>query len=106
MKRLVLSSFLLAASYRDKYGPLGTIAVLAGRQQGEVAVVEVWAASCRAFSRRIEHRCLERLFDRFGADAIWIRGVDDATGLPQLASDLLERRRAGELKPRIPSTPL
>jgi len=43
---------------------------------------------------------------RFGADAIWIRGVDDATGLPQLASDLLERRRAGELKPRIPSTPL
>jgi CheY-like chemotaxis protein len=43
---------------------------------------------------------------RFGADAIWIRGVDDATGLPQLAEELLEKRRAGKLKPRVPSTPL
>jgi hypothetical protein len=43
---------------------------------------------------------------RFGADAIWIRGVDDATGLPQLAEELLEKRRAGKLKPRAPSTPL
>ncbi len=43
---------------------------------------------------------------RFGADGIWIRGVDDATGLPQLAEDLLQKRRAGQLKPRIPSTPL
>lgn len=43
---------------------------------------------------------------RFGADATWIRGVDDATGLPQLAEQLLEKRRAGQLKPRVPSTPL
>ncbi len=43
---------------------------------------------------------------RFAADGIWIRGVDDATGLPQLAVDLLEKRRAGQLKPRIPATPL
>lgn len=43
---------------------------------------------------------------RFGADGIWIRGVDDATGLPQLAEDLLVKRRAGQLKPRIPATPL
>lgn len=43
---------------------------------------------------------------RFGADGIWIRGVDDATALPRLAGDLLERRRDGTLKPRIPSTPL
>jgi DNA-binding response OmpR family regulator len=43
---------------------------------------------------------------RFGADGIWIRGVDDAAGLPRLAGDLLDRRRAGTLKPRIPSTPL
>ena len=43
---------------------------------------------------------------RFGADNVWIRGVDDAAGLPQLAGDLLELRREGKLKPRVPSTPL
>lgn len=43
---------------------------------------------------------------RFGADGIWIRGVDDATALPRLAGDLLAKRREGTLKPRIPSTPL
>ncbi|HEV2012874.1 MAG TPA: hypothetical protein VGR77_03190 [Candidatus Dormibacteraeota bacterium] len=43
---------------------------------------------------------------RFGADGVWIRGVDDAAGLPQLAGDLLRQRREGKLKPRVPSTPL
>jgi DNA-binding NtrC family response regulator len=43
---------------------------------------------------------------RFGADNVWIRGVDDAAGLPQLAGDLLQQRREGKLKPRLPSTPL
>jgi CheY-like chemotaxis protein len=43
---------------------------------------------------------------RFGADSVWIRGVDDAAGLPQLAGDLLLQRREGKLKPRVPSTPL
>ncbi|HSO93079.1 MAG TPA: hypothetical protein VLS53_01240 [Candidatus Dormibacteraeota bacterium] len=43
---------------------------------------------------------------RFGADGIWIRGVDDAAALPGLAGDLLARRRDGTLKSRIPSTPL
>src|SRR5438552_18757043 len=43
---------------------------------------------------------------RFGADNVWIRGVDDAAGLPQLAGDLLQQRRDGKLKPRAPSTPL
>jgi DNA-binding NtrC family response regulator len=43
---------------------------------------------------------------RFGADNVWIRGVDDAAGLPQLAGDLLDQRREGKLKPRVPSTPL
>ena len=41
---------------------------------------------------------------RFGADSVWIRGVDDAAGLPQLAGDLLQQRREGKLKPRVPST--
>jgi len=43
---------------------------------------------------------------RFGADGIWIRGVDDAAGLPRVAGDLLAKRKEGGLKPRTPSTPL
>ncbi|HVS08173.1 MAG TPA: hypothetical protein VHK65_18655 [Candidatus Dormibacteraeota bacterium] len=43
---------------------------------------------------------------KFGADGIWVRGVDDAASLPRLAGDLLQQRREGKLKPRAPSTPL
>ncbi len=43
---------------------------------------------------------------RFGADSVWVRGVDDAAALPRLVGDLLEQRRDGKLKPRVPSTPL
>ena len=43
---------------------------------------------------------------KFGADGIWVRGVDDASGLPRLAGDLIQQRREGKLKTRIPSTPL
>jgi hypothetical protein len=43
---------------------------------------------------------------RFGADGVWVRGVDDAAALPRLAGDLLQQRREGKLKPRVPSTPL
>ena len=43
---------------------------------------------------------------RFGADSVWIRGVDDAAALPQLIADLLEQRREGKLKPKTPVTPL
>src|ERR1700737_2753584 len=43
---------------------------------------------------------------RFGADGIWIRGVDDAAALPQLIADLVEQRRAGKLKPKTPAPPL
>lgn len=43
---------------------------------------------------------------KFGADGVWIRGVDDAAALPQLVADLLEQRREGKLKPKTPSTPL
>src|SRR2546422_8377527 len=43
---------------------------------------------------------------RFGADAIWVRGVDDAATLPGLVSDLVEQRREGKLKPKTTLTPL
>ena len=43
---------------------------------------------------------------KFGADSVWIRGIDDAAALPQLIGDLLQQRREGKLKPRVASTPL
>jgi hypothetical protein len=43
---------------------------------------------------------------KFGADGVWVRGVDDAAALPRLVADLLDQRREGKLKPRVPSTPL
>jgi predicted enzyme involved in methoxymalonyl-ACP biosynthesis len=60
----------LIASYRDKYGPLGKIAVLAGQKVDRALRVNVWVMSCRAFSRRIEHRCLQELFERYNVEAI------------------------------------
>jgi FkbH-like protein len=63
-------TFLLSVTYRDKYGPLGKIAVIAGRVQGRTVLIEHWVMSCRAFSRRIEHRSLEELLHCVGADKI------------------------------------
>jgi FkbH-like protein len=56
-------SFVLAASYTDRYGPLGTIAVAAGSRANGVLNVQHWVLSCRAFSRRIEDHMLQMLFD-------------------------------------------
>jgi FkbH-like protein len=63
-------TFLVVADYRDKYGPLGKIAVLTGRQEGKTLRVEAWAMSCRAFARRIEHACLAHLFQEFQPDEV------------------------------------
>jgi FkbH-like protein len=52
------------ASYGDKFGPLGKIAVLAGRHAGNRLEVDWWVMSCRAFSRRIEYALLDYLFSR------------------------------------------
>ena len=43
---------------------------------------------------------------KFGADSVWVRGVDDAAAMPQLVGELLEQRHEGKLKPRVPTTPL
>jgi FkbH-like protein len=61
-------SVLMVVSYRDKFGPLGKIAVLTGRvldQGHQTLTVDQWVMSCRAFSRRIEHQCLAILFEVF-----------------------------------------
>jgi FkbH-like protein len=77
-------TFLLTVSYRDKFGALGKIAVLSGRRTNGDVRVEYWVISCRAFSRRIEHRCLQVLFDRFG--------------VPTLTFDFLPTPRNGPLR--------
>jgi FkbH-like protein len=59
------NAFLLTATYKDRFGPLGKIAVLAGRADGSRILVESWVMSCRAFARRIEHQCVKRLFETF-----------------------------------------
>lgn len=63
-------AFLLVVSYRDKYGPLGKIAVIAGRSLHRKLQIDTWVMSCRAFSRRIEHRCLEELIAKFDAEEV------------------------------------
>ena len=57
-------------SYRDKYGSLGKISVLAGRLAGATLHVDTWVLSCRAFSRRIEYAVLDHLFDVLDLDAM------------------------------------
>jgi FkbH-like protein len=63
------TSFLMMVSYKDKFGPLGKIAVIVGRGDKRLNV-DMWVMSCRAFSRGIEHRCLEELFAKFDVDEI------------------------------------
>lgn len=63
-------TFLEVVSYKDKYGPLGKIAVLAGRQNGTIITLDYWVMSCRAFGRRIEQRSIQELFERWSTDEI------------------------------------
>jgi FkbH-like protein len=58
---------LALVAYQDKFGPLGKIAVITGQPKDKTLRIDTWVMSCRAFSRRIEHQCLQVLFDRFGA---------------------------------------
>jgi FkbH-like protein len=70
-------AFLLAVSYKDKFGPLGEIAALLGRKLRDGNLrVDTWVMSCRAFSRRIEYQCLRYLFQKFNVDGIvfdWLK---------------------------------
>jgi FkbH-like protein len=64
------SAFVLTVDYADKFGALGRIAVAVGRVEGDTAHVTSWVMSCRAFARRVEHRTLQALFERFGVEAV------------------------------------
>jgi len=82
----------LVVSYRDKYGPLGKIAVLAGRRRKQQLFIDVWAMSCRAFSRQIEYRCLHELFARCKCEEIVFNYVETQRNEPmrRFLSDLLQ----------------
>jgi FkbH-like protein len=59
------ASRVVVAEYEDRFGKLGKIAVIAGREEGGAFCVHAWVMSCRAFSRRIEHQCLKALLERW-----------------------------------------
>ena len=67
-----LGGLVAVVSYQDKFGPLGKIAVLQGHHADGALCLRTWVMSCRAFSRRIEHQCLQVLFDRFPVERIQI----------------------------------
>ena len=69
-QRSTPGAIVVAVSYRDKFGPLGKIAVVKARQTGVCLIVDTWVMSCRAFSRRIEYQILQILFDRLGVRQI------------------------------------
>ena len=60
-------AFLTTVSYKDRFGPLGRIAVLGGYSQADQCHVDIWVMSCRAFSRQIEFQSLKRLFAKTAA---------------------------------------
>ena len=64
------ANFVVGVSYEDRFGPLGVIGVVAGKQAVGRLVVSTWVMSCRAFSRRIEFHTLEYLFAASGAENI------------------------------------
>jgi predicted enzyme involved in methoxymalonyl-ACP biosynthesis len=73
---------VFSASYQDKFGPLGKIAVVKGRVTDDTVFVDTWVMSCRAFARRIEHQCLGLLFERFGAARVEFDYVQTARNEP------------------------
>ncbi len=84
---------LVAASYRDKYGPLGTIAVIAGdllnvngvngHSSGKRSLrIRAWVMSCRAFSRLIEYECVRWLFARLDIDELEFDFLPTARNTP------------------------
>jgi len=70
---------VMVAWYQDRFGPLGRIMALTGKVQDRTLSVDTWVLSCRAFSRRIEHRCLEHLFMKFDLEEV----IFDFVGTPR-----------------------
>jgi len=75
-------SFLTTVKYEDKFGALGTIAVLQGYQESDSLRIATWVMSCRAFSRRIEHQILKKLFERYQRASLEFDFVPTAKNSP------------------------
>lgn len=90
--------FVAVASYEDKYGPLGKIAVLAGKVEGSDLTIEHWVMSCRAFSRRIEHGCLIGVFQKFGVNQAIFGFLETARNRPirEFLDELIAGRTASD----------
>jgi FkbH-like protein len=82
-------TFIVTIDYKDRFGPLGKIAVIAGRTTGSALRVEFWVMSCRAFARRIEYQALRFLFSTFGVNSIELAYEQTSRNGP-LASFLTE----------------
>jgi len=95
-------SVVAVLSYKDKFGPLGKIAVLEGRRNGTTIGVNTWVMSCRAFSRRVEHQCLRTLFDRFGLSEITLDFAATAKNGP--LQDFLQALTGGKPSGKIALT--
>lgn len=63
-------TFVLTATYKDRFGLLGKIAVLSGCKTDSHICVHHWVMSCRAFARRIEHQCMKLLFENMKTDRV------------------------------------
>ena len=63
-------AFSVCASYEDRFGPLGNIAVLGGHLLPDKIHVDIWVMSCRAFSRHIEFHMLQHLFSAYNVPQI------------------------------------
>jgi FkbH-like protein len=78
----------VAASYRDKYGPLGKIAVIAGdllnsdRSGKRRLCIRTWVMSCRAFSRLIEYECVRWLFAKLDVEELEFDFLPTARNTP------------------------
>src|ERR1700686_3942486 len=83
----------LAVSYRDKYGPLGKIAVIAGDllqgngvngdSSGKRRLrIRTWVMSCRAFSRLIEYECVRWLFAKLDVEELEFDFLPTARNTP------------------------
>ena len=92
-------SFALGVSYQDKFGPLGKIAVVLGKQEADSLTIEAWVMSCRAFSRRIEHQTIARLFERFAVKEFVFDFAPTAKNKP--VSDFLKEMIGEELRPGV-----
>jgi FkbH-like protein len=85
------TTHLAVVEYEDRFGRLGKVAALAGQEREGGFEVGVWVMSCRAFSRRIEHQCLNVLLTRWDPVILrWERRERNGPALNFLAEMALE----------------